>query len=305
MPTATSTPPLKGGGGPHLYLTPISVDVKKKTAVFQASDGTPVYVVPAKDGGVHIDFICQGRRSRAHVRPNGAVSFSLGRMAGKVPLTARFQANNFQSLNTKGTQTFKLYGKSDGHSFGLRRRGSANDKTTRLKMLRNLARPLDDAATGATVVTISSISSASTATATPVPTPTLPTIATVSSAPRNSPPPNDPTAQPQPSSPSGGGNPSPTPTPNWQACLTEAVHQWADDVLGGAATVGMGAVVAQLVNNIWKAAVAAGTVDAAVILAASLGSGTAVLFIVGGIFVAGVAAYAIYQQYKSCMAGNG
>lgn len=83
------------------------------------------------------------------------------------------------------------------------------------------------------------------------------------------------------------------------------MHQWADDVLGGAATVGMGTVVAQLVNNIWKAAVAAGTVDAAVILAASLGSGTAVLFIVGGIFVAGVAAYAIYQQYKSCMAGNG
>ena len=38
--------------------------------------------------------------------------------------------------------------------------------------------------------------------------------------------------------------------------------------------------------------------------AASLGSGTAVLFIVGGIFVAGVAAYAIYQQYKELDGGE-
>lgn len=254
---------------------------------------------PSKDGGLLISTkLLGGGVMSGHVRPNGAIYIAFSKAGLPRPLVLKFKPNAYKILNGKSTQRFTL-SKVKSNVFSRRNNPSV---PTRAALLRG-AIAEDESSGGITLSSVSTAPSSVSSSSSPAPSPTasLPVIATVSNAPQNTPtPPDDePTPvqpTPVPTQPGGGGS-----APSPASCLTSAVIEFSDEVAGGAATVKLGAEITTFVDEI----LAAGTIDAAAIGAAALGSGLAAVFIVGGLFVIGVSFYAIYQDYQSCMNGNG
>jgi hypothetical protein len=270
----------------------ISQDYKRKTASYAGGKGSFVFAKRSHDNGVLLSMFHRGVPIHAHVRPNGALSLSTLKTSGGKAMALHFKPGTFNRLDAKTAQTFELLDRNSDGRFALEALRFPGKKKSRADLLSGIAHTQTISSQLGSLTTQSSVSTA-----------VLKTIANIIVHPPPAgatPPPSTigpiTIAQPPPQTISGGGGGGSTGMKEFD-CLSSAVVTFADEIVGGAATVRTGALVTQFVGE----ALAGGTIDAAAIAAAALGSGFAVVLIVGGLFVIGVAAYSIYQDYKSCM----
>lgn len=256
----------------------ITVDKARKRILFRDAAGEPIVANSSRDGGVLISLRHQGKPFYAHVRPNGAMSFAAQKGPGTKAFAMKFRPGALQTFDTKQVQTFDLVGV--GNSISMVPTQPESGNLSRSAVFNKILKPSPMPSMAAAVASLTTIVT--------VTTPTTQTTLTIPTAP--------PAAGTTQGAGGGGGGGT---QPNSTECLTSAFVGFSDVILGGATTVKTGAQVSAYLEEAYNGS----TVDAAVILAMILGGGVAAVIIVGGLFALGVVAYAIYKDYKSCMAG--